>query len=173
MAEDARPLLMDYLAKHYGSLKLRLTQLLGNGDLAGDALQDTWLRVQSKAPEEDDPIQSPTGYLVRVAVNIAMDIQRRQSRTLPYDAVSALLEVSDPSPGPAQTAEGRSDLEAALKLMKRLPPRRREVLMMVRVEGLQQKDVARRLGVSLRTVEHELKRAHDYLDAHLNRDHEK
>jgi RNA polymerase sigma-70 factor (ECF subfamily) len=57
--------------------------------------------------------------------------------------------------------------------MGRMPPRRREVLLMVRVEGLQQKDVAQRLGVSLRTVEHELKRAHDYLDAHLNHDQKK
>lgn len=173
MTEDTRPLLMDHLTKHYGSLKLRLTQLLGNGELASDALQDTWLRVQSKSGEDEGPIQSPTGYLVRVAVNIAMDIQRRQSRTLPYDAVSALLEVSDPNPGPAQTAEGRSELEAALKLMGRMPLRRREVLLMVRVEGLQQKDVAQRLGVSLRTVEHELKRAHDYLDAHLKHEQKK
>lgn len=168
MGEEARLALVDYLTTHYGRLRQRLTRLLGNGDLAGDALQDTWLRIQGREHEEDAQIQSPTGYLIRVAVNIAMDIQRRQSRTMPYEAVSALLEVSDPSPGPEQAAQGRSELEAVLQLMERLPRRRREVLLMVRVEGLQQKEVAERLGVSLRTVEHELKRAHDYLDAQMN-----
>ncbi len=166
MAEDARPVLADYLTRHYDNLKRRLTRLLGNGDLAGDALQDTWVRLHGKA--DDGPIQSPAGYLVRMAVNIAVDIQRRQSRLLPYDEISELLEQADPAPGPAHEAEIRSELDAAIKLLDRLPGRRRKILMLVRLEGLQQKEVAKRLGVSLSVVEHELRRAHDFLDAHMN-----
>lgn len=165
MTEDARPVLSDYLTRHYGSLKRRVTRLLGNSDLAGDALQDTWLRVQSK--DDEGPIQSPGSYLVRVAVNIALDVQRRQSRLLPFDEIQSLMELSDSAPGPAQTAEIRSEVQAALKFIDRMPERRREILMLVRWEGLPQKEVARRLGVSVRTVEHELKRAHDYLDAQM------
>jgi RNA polymerase sigma factor (sigma-70 family) len=167
MTEDTRPVLVDYLTRHYGSLKSRLTRLLGNGDLAGDALQDTWLRLQSKADEES-AVQSPGGYLVRVAVNIAMDIQRRQSRSLPFDEINTLLELADPAPGPAQQTETRTELEAVLRLMERMPPRRRKILMLVRLEGLQQKDVAKRLGVSKSVVEHELRRAHDFLDQNMH-----
>ncbi|MFS2055264.1 RNA polymerase sigma factor, partial [Variovorax sp. CT11-76] len=108
MTEDARPILSDYLSRHYASLKRRVTRLLGNGDLAGDALQDTWLRLQSR--EEEDAIQSPGSYLVRVAVNIAMDIQRRQSRSLSIDEVQSLMELSDPAPGPARPAEQRAEV---------------------------------------------------------------
>lgn len=166
MTEDARIALADYLTKHYVNLRRRLTRLLGNSDLAGDALQDTWLRLHGK--EDEGPIQSPGGYVVRMAVNIAVDIQRRQSRSVPFDEVSALMEQADPAPNPARAAEIRSDLETVLKLMERLPERRRKILMLVRLENLQQKEVAKRLGVSKSTVEHELRRAHDFLDQHMN-----
>lgn len=166
MTEDARPILSDYLSRHYASLKRRVTRLLGNGDLAGDALQDTWLRLQSR--EEEDAIQSPGSYLVRVAVNIAMDIQRRQSRSLSIDEVQSLMELSDPAPGPARTAELRSEVTSLLQLIDRMPERRRTILMLVRWEGLPQKEVAARLGLSVRVVEHELKRAHDFLDARMH-----
>jgi RNA polymerase sigma-70 factor (ECF subfamily) len=168
MTEDVRPILSDYLSRHYASLKRRVTRLLGNGDLAGDALQDTWLRLQSR--EEEDAIQSPGSYLVRVAVNIAMDIQRRQSRSLSIDEVQSLMELSDPAPGPARTAELRSEVTSLLQLIDRMPERRRTILMLVRWEGLPQKEVAARLGLSVRVVEHELKRAHDFLDARMNHD---
>jgi DNA-directed RNA polymerase specialized sigma24 family protein len=57
MAEDAQAILADYLLKHYSRLKMRMTRMLGNGDLAGDALQDTWLRVHSRT--EEGPIPAP------------------------------------------------------------------------------------------------------------------
>ncbi len=166
MSEDARLALSDYLTKHYTNLKRRLTRLLGNADLAGDALQDTWVRLHGR--EDDVPVKSPGGYLVRVAVNIAVDIQRRQSRVVSFDEVSALLDQADPAPNPAQTAELRSDLDRMVALMERLPPRRRQILIMVRVEQLQQKEVAKRLGVSLSVVEHELRRAHDFMDEQIS-----
>lgn len=169
MTDDVRLSLTDYLAKHYANLRRRLTQVLGNSDLASDALQDTWLRLHGK--EAESPIQSPSAYVVRMAVNIAVDIQRRQSRSVSFYEVSALMEQADPAPDPAQAAETRSDLDKVLKLMERLPERRRTILMLVRLEHLQQKEVAQRLGISTSTVEHELRRAHDFLDRHMN--HEK
>lgn len=168
MSENTRVGLSDYLARHYCSLKLRVTRLLGNSDLANDALHDTWLRLQSR--DDEGPIQSPASYLVRVAVNIALDGQRRQSRSLPFDEVESLMQLSDDAPGPAHTAEMRSEVQAALKFIDRMPARRREILMLVRWEGMQQKEVAAFLGVSVRIVENELKRAHDYLDEQLRQE---
>ncbi|MDM8358839.1 RNA polymerase sigma factor [Pandoraea communis] len=168
MSDDTPPMvLVDYLTKHYTTLKSRMTRLLGNGDLAGDALQDTWLRVHSR--EEDEPIHSPAGYLLRMAVNIAVDIQRRQGRALPLDEIAELMDMADPSPGPEQIAEARSRVEALRQFIDAMPKRRRQIVLMVHWDGLEQKEVARRLGVSLRTVESDLKRAHDYLIARKDR----
>jgi RNA polymerase sigma-70 factor (ECF subfamily) len=170
MAEDARPLLMDYLSRHYDALKRQLGRALRNADLAEDALHDTWLRVNDQGGTADGPIQRPGGYLVRMAFNIALDIQRRQSRNLPFDEIDALLELADTAPGPARIAEARSQLDAVVRLLDRMPARRREVVVLVHMEGLTQPEVARRLGVSLRTVEYELKHAHAYLSARIAHD---
>jgi len=160
MSDDVQPALLEHLANRYANLKRSLVRLLGSDDLAGDALHDTYLRLQRQ--EDRGPILSPSAYLLRMAVNIAVDIQRRQSRNLSTDDVEALMELSDPAPGPAQVVEDRVELEALSRIMARLPERRRQVLLLVRWEGLPQKEVAERLGVSLRTVENELKRAHDF-----------
>lgn len=176
MAEDTRPVLMDYLSRHYDALKRQLGRALRNPDLAEDALHDTWLRVNEQGKQEDgpiqpiQPIQRPGGYLVRMAFNIALDIQRRQSRNLPFDEIDALMELADPAPGPERIAEARSQLDAVVKLLDRMPTRRREVVVLVHMDGLTQPEAARRLGVSLRTIEYELKHAHDYLSARMAHD---
>lgn len=179
MAEDTRPMLMDYLSRHYDTLKRQLGRALRNPDLAEDALHDTWLRVNDQGKQEDEgdgpiqpiqPIQRPGGYLVRMAFNIALDIQRRQSRNLPFDEIDALMELADTAPGPERIAEARSQLDAVVRLLDRMPARRREVVVLVHMDGLTQPEAARRLGVSLRTIEYELKHAHDYLSARMAHD---
>lgn len=71
MSEDIRPALIDFLSQRYGDLKRRLTHVLGSDDLAGDALQDTWLRLGDM--EIGATVHSPEAYVYRVACNIAMD----------------------------------------------------------------------------------------------------
>jgi RNA polymerase sigma factor (sigma-70 family) len=166
MSEGTQLFLLNYLGKHYASIKQRLTRKLGNAEDAGDALHDTWLRL--KGSEDHGPILNPGAYLSRMAINIAVDVQRRHSRLLSGDDIEELLENQvDPSPGPARTAEIRSELDALLQLLDRMPERRRAIALLVHAEGVTQKEAAQRLGVSLRTVEYELKRVHERLDTYL------
>lgn len=168
MSEDAQqPLLLDYLAKRYANVKERLRKVLGNDDLADDALHDTWLRLK-KQEDEESTVRSPGAYLVRMAVNIAVDVQRRSSRSVSGSEIDALLEeIADPAPDPLQVTQAREDMASFLKVLDRLPERRRNVVMMVQWEGLTQRETALRLGVSLRTVETDLRRAYDYLNAYM------
>jgi RNA polymerase sigma factor (sigma-70 family) len=166
VSEDAQLVLLDYLSKRYANLKLRLTRLLGNSDLASDALHDTWMRLKGK--DDYGPIQSPGAYVVRMAVNIAVDIQRRQSRTVSVEDIDAVLaDVVDPAPGPEHLAAARSDMDALLKFVDRMPERRRACFLLVHAEGLTQKEAAKHLGIPLRAVEYEMKCAHTYLSAHI------
>lgn len=169
MAGEGSTLLLDYLTRRYGDLKLRLARVLRNSDLAGDALQDTWLRLKTQEKGDGSAIQSPGAYLVRMATHAAVDIQRRQGQPLALDEVGDLLELADRMPGPAESAEGRSDMAELVGWLNRLPKRQREVIILVRWEELPQKEVARRLGISLRTVELDLQRAHEYLDLRMGR----
>lgn len=189
MAHDSQPALSEYLIRHYGALKRRVTHLLGSSDLASDALHDTWLRVNAEptpSTSADDAeeahgehgaleassasVRSPGSYLVRMALNIAVDALRRNSRALPLDEIDALIEMADPAPGPAQTAQARIEMQTMMQWLERMPKRRREVFVLVHFENLVQSEVAQRLGCSKRTVEYELKHAHDYLARKMGRD---
>jgi RNA polymerase sigma-70 factor (ECF subfamily) len=112
-------------------------------------------------------VQSPAAYLLRMAVNLAVDARRSQSRMLSAEEVETLLDLRDEAPGPERIAEDRSEMAALFRAMRQLPPKRREIMILVRWEGLAHREVAERLGVSVRTVEHELKRGHDFCIARL------
>jgi len=167
MTENVIPLLRSFLVQRYDQLKQRLALRLGNEELAEDALHETWLKLQRSQPIAG-PIATPQAYLLRMAVNLAIDVRRAQSQVLVSEDIEVLMnELPDPAPGPAEVAEARSQLEALDGLLLRLPPRRREILLLVRLEGWSQRDVAKRLGIPVRTVEYELKAAQDLLFSRL------
>lgn len=160
MTQEVRLVLLDYLSRNYDDLKRRLVRHLRNADLADDALHDTWLRVRQL--ENGNTVLNPRAFLLRTAVNVAINNIRSQGAAVPRSEIDALLEVADPAPGPEQTAAARADMDALVKILQRMPQRRRDILLLVRWDGLPQKEVAKRLGLSLSTVEHELKRALDF-----------
>ncbi|CAB3928913.1 RNA polymerase sigma factor [Achromobacter deleyi] len=160
MMPSSLSVLRDFMLQRYDDLKARLTRRLGCPDLASDALQDTWLRLEAK--DDLGPVDSPGPYLMRMAVNVAVDQQRVENRRLTVAEAEVLLNVPDPAPGPDRIAEGRAELDALTRAMGELPARQRVILLAVRLEGLPQNDIAEQLGVSLRTVERELRNAHEY-----------
>jgi RNA polymerase sigma-70 factor (ECF subfamily) len=169
MTDNTQPPLLGYLTRHYASLKQYLTRKLGNADLASDALHDTWLRLKDK--DEQRQMESPGAYLVRIATNIAVDRQRQQRRTRSSGDIDALLdEMADPAPGPGRQLDARVELDAVMALLAQMPERRRVILIMVHWQDVPQKRVAEQLGISIRTVEYELQRAHSRLDAYLKID---
>lgn len=161
MSEQARPVLIEFLTQSYGDLRRRLTRALGCEHLAGDALHDTWLQLRRMEGTKAE-ILNPRAFLMRMAVNSAITSMRSQNRAVPRAEVDALLEVADPAPGPEQVVAGQVDLEALKHFIGTMPQRRQDILLMVRLEGMAQRDVAERLGVSLSTVEQELKKANLY-----------
>ena len=150
--------LMDHLLGAYDELKRRLVRKLGSEELAGDALQDTWMRLSARR-DRPDAVQNPAAYLLRMAMNTVIDRQRADHRLLSLEEVDTLMDMADPAPGPAQAAELDFALEDMVGLLQRMPERRRRILLAIRVDGLQQRDVADHLGVSLRLVQRELKAA--------------
>ncbi|OXS93195.1 RNA polymerase sigma factor [Pandoraea apista] len=169
MTEEVRLALMAYLSKRYGDLKRHLVRSLRSPELAEDALHDTWLRLTRL--EDQETVLNPHGFLLRMATNIAINHLRSNSQHASASEIDEILEVADPTPGPEQTAQARAEMEMLMRLIQRLPERRRDVLLLVRWEGMSQKDVAARLGVSVSVVEHELRRAQDFCAEQMARRH--
>ena len=171
MAEINRMRLRGQLADNYDGLVKKLTRRLGSSDFAYEALHETFLRLERVT--DTVPIRSPADYIFRIAINIAKDRQKAQNLRVSTAEIDALLDVSDEGPSPARIVEARSDIDAFKRALAELPARPRDVLYSVAIEGRSPQDVAARLGVSVRTVESDLKLAlshcADCLDYTLNR----
>jgi RNA polymerase sigma-70 factor, ECF subfamily len=157
MSDSGSDALRQVFLVGYNDLKNRLMQRLGSAELASDALQDTWLRLERLTPIE--PIQQPKPYLLRIAYNIALKRLRGERELVTLDDAEAAIGLASDAPSAAQIAEGRSDLERLRQAVAELAPRRREILFASRLDGIPLKVLAERYGISQRFVERELRRA--------------
>jgi RNA polymerase sigma factor (sigma-70 family) len=149
------------LLDRYDDIKHRLTARLGSPDLAADALQDAWLKIDGA--QTLGTVRDPGNYIFGIAMNAARDRMREMKRRpLTQLEIDELLEIPDDAPGPAQEIEARSDLRMLESILSELTPRQREILIAARLHGTRRPEIARRLGISLRLVEKELQFAQEY-----------
>ncbi|MBV8927053.1 MAG: sigma-70 family RNA polymerase sigma factor [Bradyrhizobium sp.] len=166
MPETTWVILRNLLVDRYDDFRNQLTRRFGP-DVAQESLHETWLHLHRS--DETAPIRSPLAFVMRVATNIARDRRRAEGRRLAHAEIEAALEIADPAPGPADQTQTRIELGLVQQAIKTLPERTRSVLIGARIDGLAHDALARRLGISRRTVFYELRRAAEHLDAHLGK----
>ncbi len=167
MSETGLQALRRTLMARYDYLVQRLAPYVGSRDRATEALNETYLKLARTADLAD--VRDPEAYLLRTAANLASAQDRAARRLLSAEEIGALVTTPDPSPDQAQILQGRDELQALARAIAELSPRRREILLAVRVADLTGPAVAARLGVSQRFVERELARALDYCAEKLGR----
>jgi len=143
--------------ERYNDFRNQLKRRLGSEDLAHDAMQEAFLKVNDLPASSS--IQQPAAYLFRVALNIAEDQRRKDSRLLTGVEISELIHITDEAADPARIAQGRSQVDAFQRALRKLPERTQQMLLAARVHELPHAEIARRYGVSERIVSKELKRA--------------
>lgn len=150
--------LQGHLTAHYAQLHHRLERQLGCADIASECLHDAWLRLGERESQEIPA--NPDAYIYRVACNLAMDTLRSRKRWQGLNEEGAdVAVVADPQPGPELIAQARSEVAAVDRAMQRLPRRQRSVLLALRWHEMSRQEVARRHGVSVRTVDTALRQA--------------
>jgi RNA polymerase sigma-70 factor (ECF subfamily) len=77
------------------------------------------------------------------------------------------LNIEDAAPGPDRQMSGRQELERVRAMIDALPDRCREVFRLRRIEGVPQREIAQRLGLSEHVVEQQAVRALKLLSAAL------
>ena len=128
-----------------------------------DAVAFAWERFMVCQPERDRNWQ---GWLFRTAQRQAWLLERQRR-----DHVAIRDEHRDwmASRAPEATAEFREDVEAALEVLKQLPPRLQRVAML-RALGFKQREIGEVTGDSLTRVHVLVRRANDKLsDLHEER----
>jgi RNA polymerase sigma factor (sigma-70 family) len=158
-AEDPSAL-RSLLVDRYGDLKSRLARRLGSTDWAEEALQDTYLKLDSTG--DDGLIRNPMAYLFRAAFNTALNQRRSGNEKLTDSEVEALLHVPDEAPDPLRIVEARSEAVRLKDILKELPPRARGMLLAARLDGWTRQQIADHFGISVSLVGKELRWAEDY-----------
>lgn len=124
-----------------------LSRRLDCRDQAADLCHDVYLRL-FKTPQESVP-DNPRAYLFRIARNLLIDHRRRQAPDL--IAIESLEPVLVcPRACPETDA---CDQQCAVQLsqtLSMLPARLRRALIWHRMDGLTQREIGERLGVSER-----------------------
>jgi RNA polymerase sigma-70 factor (ECF subfamily) len=114
-------------------------------------------------------VRSPADYLFRIAVNVARDRRKRDSRLLGEAEIAGIMDIPDEGPDPSMVVESRSEFEEFEKALAELPDRRRKVFLAAHLEQLPHRDIAQRFGVNVRTVEFDLQYAMEHLSRRLGR----
>ncbi|AZR40153.1 MULTISPECIES: sigma-70 family RNA polymerase sigma factor [Marinobacter] len=133
--------------------------LLGCRAKAEDVVQDAFLKVWDQGFA--DNVRDEGRFLHRVVRNLAIDRLRRLALENRFAAcdVDVEEEAGVLSASPERQLAGTRALHHALSSLAELPARVQKVLMLTRVEGLTQREVALAIGVSPTLINFMLKDA--------------
>ncbi|WP_371348162.1 RNA polymerase sigma factor [Ancylobacter sp. IITR112] len=160
--------LISFYVLQWKTLRQALRNRVGSRELAEDALQETWMRLAGMT-EKAGTIHDRQAFILRVASNIAIDLERRErrhrSRCISDDVV--LEAIADAGPSPEVVAIDRDRLRRLAVALARLPAKPRQALLLNRCDGLSHREIAARLRVSDSMVARYLAQALRHCRDHL------
>lgn len=142
---------------HEGDVRRWLARaFVMSGDI-DDVVQEAYCRLADIGDRER--IVSPRAYFFETARSIVLE-QMRRARIVRIEAVTEIdaLCIEGDEPSPERVASGRKELERVMQLIEALPERSRRIFEMRKIQGLSQKEISRRMGVSENVVENEAAR---------------
>lgn len=156
MGKDVELIWKEFDAK----LRLFILKHVGDEDAADDVLQEVYLKIHSNIQtlRDDTKLKS---WLYQIARNAIIDhyrYQRTMGKLTGMLAFSVDLEMKDGDH--SSIYELYQSIES---MINQLPHKYREVLVLTEYEGLSQKEIAERLGISLAAVKSRVRRAKEKL----------
>lgn len=153
------------LFQRYARMGLGLAfRLLGRDQDIEDLVQDSFVQALSSLHRLDEP-QAFAGWFTSIVVRTAHKLLRRRSiatriglrRHEPTDVDSLIA--------PTAPQDVQAELRAVYRVVNELPARQRVALILRRVEGASQEEVAQQMGVSVSTAKRLLADAERHLAA--------
>jgi RNA polymerase sigma factor (sigma-70 family) len=130
---------------------------------AEDGAQEVFVRLSGL--ESQQQIDNPKAYLFRVAASVISDRARKaQVRHENMHVSIDNFDIGGVEPSSERVLIIREELSHLLKALDTMPTRRREMLLLNRLDGLSYSQLAVRYGISISGVEKQMMKA----IAHIN-----
>ncbi len=139
---------------------IRFLLARGAGDSAEDLFQELWVQIARSHP---GPVANPLSYLYRAANNLMLDRYRSARATEMREKAWGEQESGRGHPSVEQSLISREELARVEATINELGERPAAAFRYFRIEGISQRAIAARLGVSLSTVEADLRKVYKVL----------
>lgn len=157
-----------HILPHEALVRAMLRKSLVNEQDIDDLINDAYCKLSNLSTT--DHIEQPLSYFLRVVRNLHVDWLRRARIVRIESATENLLaNVLDESPSPERVAEARRELAKVQEIISSLPERCREIFNLRKVEGLSQREIALKIGVSENVVESDVAKGLRLVSAALSR----
>ncbi|WP_158768328.1 RNA polymerase sigma factor [Paraglaciecola sp. L1A13] len=123
-------------------------------DLTNDVIQETMLRTFRRAPSET--LQSPLAYMMTVAKSVLSDHWRIEKK---HQMTEELTEHQAHHADIEGEYLNSEKVKIVAQLIDSMPPLRRKVFQMRRLEGKSREDIAQELDLSVEAVKKHINRA--------------
>lgn len=154
---------------HGPDLQQFLARRLGCVDTAKDLVQDTFLRVLQNRPSE--VLGNPRAFLFRVATNLLIDHHRRQHHrdTVTLDDPEHPIDQADHRPSIERVVWSKQQVARLQQAIEELPPKCRQVFLLIKFHHYTHAEVAATLGISQSTVVKHMIKAVDFCRTRVDR----
>jgi RNA polymerase sigma factor (sigma-70 family) len=142
----------DAFRTHGPQLHRSLLSRLRNEQDARDAAQEVFLRLTRVSDTE--LVENPVKYLFGIAHHVVSEVLERRRRD-PVEFNSNLIDhhaEHPPAVPPDRVSDGVETQQALKRALERLRPIEREILVLIKQEGMTHEEVAIALGLSRHTV---------------------
>lgn len=154
---------------HHKRLYSFLFGLLKSKEDAEEIVQDTFLKIWESREHfwEDYPFES---LLFNIAKNASLNYTRKKVNRAVFEKhLSFFADFNESSADQyILFQETQSIIET---ILSGLPPKRKEIFLLQKVEGLSRQEIADKLGISVVTVDHQLFKANKHVKDEFKKFH--
>lgn len=151
----------DFLYRRYERrIYYNLKRLVYSEEAAGELHQEVFVRIWERRLAIDP--EKPFGaYVARIAYNLAMDFYRQAANDELLREQLSLSATSEYDPEAEDTESRR--YEWMMDTISKLPPQRKKVFTLCKLEGQSYQHIATLLGVSIGTIKDHMTKASRFL----------
>jgi RNA polymerase sigma-70 factor (ECF subfamily) len=153
--------------RYHKKLYVFLYQLLHSKEDAEEIVQETFIKIWEKREEfiEGYPFDS---FLFKIAKNAFLNLNRKKINHRVFtDHLTLLSKISEDTTDNYIIFKETRDIINSV--IDGLPPKRKEIFLLRQTQELSRKEIAKKLGISIVTVDSQLLKANKYLKEELKK----